>query len=165
MSAPGRGSFVVVGVDGSDASLDALRWAARQAELTGAALHAVTVWQWPTTYGYAPGYSDVDFAALAEETLTQAVEQTFGTTPGVVVVRRVLEGHPASALTEAARGADLLVVGSRGHGGFAGMLLGSVGQHCVQHAPCPVVITRHIPAAREVTGARASSRRSGRPGS
>ncbi|WP_317620853.1 universal stress protein [Streptomyces sp. CBMA123] len=61
----------------------------------------------------------------------------------VEIRTRVQEGGAAACLLDAARGAELLVVGSRGHGGFTGALLGSVGQHCVQHAPCPVVVVRH----------------------
>lgn len=138
---------IVVGVDGSETSKDALRWAARQAELTGAQLEAVTVWQLPVSYGAARDFAGVDFAEEAEETLRAAVGEVLGASPRVPVAQRVIEGHPGRVLLEASLHAALLVVGSRGRGGFTGMLLGSVSQHCVQHAVCPVVVIRH-PAPR-----------------
>ncbi|HET9171261.1 MAG TPA: universal stress protein [Actinospica sp.] len=132
--------FIVVGVDGSASSRDALRWAARQARLTGAELHAVCAWDFPATYGWAPDYSDVDLAAQARKDLDATIAEVLGAAPAVVRVER---GHPAAVLVDSSLGADLLVVGSRGHGAFAGMLLGSVSQHCAQHALCPVLIVRH----------------------
>ncbi|MEU8836564.1 universal stress protein [Streptomyces sp900116325] len=134
--------LIVVGVDGSEVSKEALRWAARHAERTGAVLRVVTAWRLPPTYGYLPDYSDVDFAAGARETLDSAINAVLGPTPQLSVDARVEEGHPAPVLLAAARKADLLVVGSRGHGAFAEMLLGSTAQHCVHHAPCPVLVVR-----------------------
>lgn len=134
---------VVVGVDGSPSSKDALRWAARQAGLLGGEVHAVTAWRIPATYGAAPDYSDVDFAAQASKMLDEVLAETLGATPPVPVLNSVVEGHPAEVLIEASRPAELLVVGSHGHGAFTGMLLGSVSQHCVHHATCPVVVIRH----------------------
>lgn len=136
-------ALIVVGIDGSESSKDALRWAATQAKQTGAQLHAVAAWQLPSGYGWAPDLSGADFAAEAQKELDQTVAQVLGGDHGVSVVARVAEGHAATVLIEASRGADLLVVGSRGHGAFTGMLLGSVSQHCAQHAACPVVIVRH----------------------
>ncbi|MBA2324077.1 MAG: universal stress protein [Pseudonocardiales bacterium] len=157
---------VVVGVDGSLSSRDALRWAVRQAALLGGEVHAVTAWRSQAPYGHAPVDSDVDFATQAgkmleevvAETLRQrepakvaelvgkqlaeVVAETLGATPPVPVLERVVEGHPAEVLVEASREAELLVVGSHGHGAFTGMLLGSVSQHSVQHATCPVVVIR-----------------------
>ncbi len=137
--------FIVVGVDGSEASKDALRWAARQARLTGAELRAVCAWQMPTGYGWIPDISEFDFAAEARSGLDGTVADALGADPGVKVTTDVRQGHPATVLIEASQGAALLVVGSRGHGAFAGMLLGSVSQHCAQHASCPVLIMRHQP--------------------
>lgn len=134
---------IVVGVDGSESSKDALRWAAGQALLTGAELHAVIAWRPPITYGYPADYTDVDFEADARKKLETVADEVLGPNPPVPVRIRVAEGHPAPVLIEAARGADLLVVGSHGHGMFAGMLLGSTSQHCVQHATTPVVVIRH----------------------
>ena len=129
---------IVVGVDGSPCSLEALRWAARQAELTGAELHAVMAWSLPEIYGYVPR----DFAGETREALADAIQQALGAPPRVPVIAQVVEGHAAEALIDASRGAQLLVVGSHGHGSFTGMLLGSVSQHCVGHAHCPVVVIR-----------------------
>jgi nucleotide-binding universal stress UspA family protein len=138
MNAQGR---IVVGVDGSPASLDALRWAVRQAELTGASVEAVTSWSYPTSYGF-PVIANVDWEQGARTVLDQAIAAAVDES-GPPVRRRVVEGHPARALADVAAGADLLVVGSRGHGGFTGLLLGSVSEYVVTHAPCPVVVVRH----------------------
>ena len=131
---------IVVGVDGSSASRDALCWADRQRSLTGASLEVVTAWSYPTTYGF-PVIADVDWQQGARTVQDEAVEEALGAAADVT--RRVVEGHAARVLVEAGAGADLLVVGSRGHGGFTGMLLGSVSEHVVTHAQCPVVVVRH----------------------
>ncbi|MGI8415493.1 MAG: universal stress protein [Nakamurella sp.] len=134
---------IVVGVDGSPASIDALRWAIRQASLTGATIEAVIGWQYPISSG---GYSiaaATDWAGNAHTTLDTAVDEAAGT-PNTEIVRKVVEGHPAQVLVDASAGADLLVVGSRGRGGFAGLLLGSVSAHLAAHAPCPVLVIRHL---------------------
>jgi len=136
---------VVVGIDGSAASKDALAWAARQARLTSAELHAVIAWWPPVTYGYLPDYSDADFESDARKVVEEVVDEVLGTDAAVAVTTQVVEGHPAPVLVDAAKEADLLVVGSRGHGAFAGMLLGSTSQHCVQHATTPAVVIRQTP--------------------
>ena len=138
---PQRGR-IVVGVDGSPSSAAALRWAADQARLTGAEVHAVMTWEVPTNYSWAPMVPSSDFASDCNAYLVQTVKETLGDVDAPEVRCQALEGHPARRLVDAAEGADLLVVGSRGHGGFAGMLLGSVSQHVVGHAPCPVVVVR-----------------------
>lgn len=99
-------------------------------------------WRLPTTYGVPVDFSDSDFEKQARENLRATVEETLGEHPGTPVDPQVVEGHPAAVLTEAARDADLLVVGSHGHGAFAGMLLGSVSHHCVHHATRPVLVVR-----------------------
>jgi nucleotide-binding universal stress UspA family protein len=136
-------SRIVVGVDGSPSSLAALGWAAQQAELTGATLEVLGSWEWPITYG-APvalpeGY---DPAADTRRELDDAIASVRAAHPNVDFRVTVVEGHPAPSLVEASKGADLLVVGSRGHGAFAGMLLGSVSEHCVANAFCPVLVMR-----------------------
>ncbi|CAL9641775.1 universal stress protein [Streptomyces althioticus] len=138
---------IVVGVDGSPSSLEALRWAARQAALTGGSVLALTSWDYPQYHGalgwLPPSSGDEEaLEARAREDLTRCVEETLGAHPSVGVLEEVRYGTPASVLLRAARDASLLVVGSRGLGGFAGLLLGSVAQHCVQHAACPVVVVR-----------------------
>jgi nucleotide-binding universal stress UspA family protein len=134
---------IVVGVDGSPSSMNALRWAIRQAKLTGAEVEAVTAWSYPAGYGWAPvGDGAVDLEGEAGKILFDALAEVSGIAPDVVVEPSVVFGHAADVLVRAAEGADLLVVGSRGHGGFAGMLLGSASQHCVQHAHCPVLVLR-----------------------
>jgi nucleotide-binding universal stress UspA family protein len=149
MSAPehGPGPRIVAGVDGSSSSLSALRWAIRQAGLTGAAVDAVIAWHNPASqggYGWETAGADqnYDFQGVAAKTLTEAISSALEPASDVSVRTQVAEGHPARILLDASDGADLLVVGSRGHGGFAEALLGSVSQHCVQHASCPVVVIR-----------------------
>jgi nucleotide-binding universal stress UspA family protein len=148
MNAEG-GSRIVVGVDGSPSSLEALTWAAGQAGLSGATLEAVAVWEYPTGHGLAPTGFEwapvVDTGEVEKHTRDALEEWVTRTLPDGVgsVQRTVTQGHPAAVLLDAARDAELLVVGSRGHGGFAGMLLGSVSQHLVAHATCPVVVVRH----------------------
>jgi nucleotide-binding universal stress UspA family protein len=138
---------MVVGVDGSESSKQALRWAVREAEHAHGVVEAVTAWDVPQFHGalaWLPPTSG-DEAALetrARKELTQAVEEVVGSQSPVEVRTTVRYGTPASVLLDAARDASLLVVGSRGLGGFAGLLLGSVAQHCVQHAACPVVVIR-----------------------
>lgn len=134
---------IVVGVDGSGASADALRWAAGQAQLTGSRLHVICAWRRPVTYGIPADYSDMDFDNEARRKLDTVLDEVLGSDPMVGVDTQVAEGPAARILVEATPGADLLVVGSRGHGAFAEMLLGSTSQYCAQHASCPVVIVRH----------------------
>jgi nucleotide-binding universal stress UspA family protein len=147
----GRVRRIVVGVDGSPSSMTALRWAIRQAELTGGTVDAVIAWQYPVSYGAygSYGWSPVtmdeggtDFGEIAEKMLADAISKTLDPGSSVVVRPRVVQGNPAQVLLDAASDAELLVVGSRGHGGFTGALLGSVGLHCVHHAHCPVVVIR-----------------------
>jgi nucleotide-binding universal stress UspA family protein len=140
---PPRTGRIVVGIDGSPPSLEALAWGARQAELTGGALDVVMTWEWPSSLGWAmPVPEDFDPEADVRRTLEQAIASVRADHPAVAVDGRVVNGHPAPTLVEAAKGADLLVVGSRGHGQFVGMLLGSVSEYCVRNAQCPVLVHR-----------------------
>ena len=142
-SATGGQPRIVVGIDGSASSRQALRWAVRQAELTGSRLEVVTTWELPTSFGWVPPYpADFNPAADAERATEDELATVLRDHPGVVAQTTVVEGHPAPTLVEASRGAEILVLGSRGHGEFAGMLLGSVTQHCVAHAHCPVFVWR-----------------------
>ena len=132
---------IVVGVDGSVSSKAALAWAVDQARLTGAVVEAVTAWEFPATYGYAAPAINVDWEDRATRVVTAAIAGITGS--GLPEIRyQVVEGNAASVLVDRSAGADLLVVGSRGHGGFVEALLGSTGQHCVHHAACPVVVIR-----------------------
>jgi len=133
---------IVVGVDGSASSIAALNWAVHQAELTGARLEAVTAWQWPSKYQWTRTPPDYDPAGDAQKGVDAIIDEARSAYPSVPVQSKVVEGSPARVLVEESQGAELLVVGSRGHGEFPGMLLGSVSQHCVTSAHCAVVVLR-----------------------
>jgi len=138
---------IVAGVDGSESSLSALRWAIRQAGLTGAVVDAIAAWHYPAAgggFGYLPmgTAEDFDLQAITEKVLADAISRTLAPGSDVRVRSHVVEGNAAQVLIDASDGADLLALGSRGHGGFTEALLGSVSQHCVQHARCPVLVVR-----------------------
>jgi nucleotide-binding universal stress UspA family protein len=135
---------IVVGVDGSAGSQVALEWAAAEARLRGARLEPVIAWELPpmTEYYYVPTRSEVERAAVAAvEKMVAQLDST-----GIVVEPETVEASPAVALVRAASDADLLVVGTTGHGAFVGMMLGSVSLRVVTHAPCPVVVVPSPPA-------------------
>jgi nucleotide-binding universal stress UspA family protein len=137
------GHHIVVGLDGSESSMQALTWALRQAELTGASVAAVAAWHIPASWGWGvPVPAAVSPQPDTEKMLDDALRPIRLQYPDITIESQVKEGHPAAVLVDASRGADLLVVGSRGHGEFAGMLLGSVSEHCVTNAHCPVVVLR-----------------------
>lgn len=133
-------------MDGSPASEQALRWAVDYALLTGGSVQAITAWEYPAFYGWAglgvPPAEGFNPEELAGQTLSETVTKVVGDDPGVRITEAVLPGNAAQALLEAAQGAGLVVVGSRGLGGFSGALLGSVSRHLTEHAPCPVVVVR-----------------------
>ena len=131
---------IVVGVDGFESSKAALRWAIHQAGLTGAVVEAVTAWQIPAGSGLVPPADMPDYQDDARTVLTEAIAE-MGTVD-VEILPRVVKGPAGQLLVDAAEGADLLVVGCRGHSGLAEALSGSVSQYCVHHALCPVVIMR-----------------------
>jgi nucleotide-binding universal stress UspA family protein len=133
---------IVVGVDGFESSKAALRWAIRQAKLTGAEVEAITAWHIPAGTGWVPTPDMPDYQDDAFAVLTEALNEMSAVDPDVQVCPRVVEGRAGQVLVDAADGADLLVVGSRGHRGLAEALLGSVGQYCANNASCPVVIMR-----------------------
>jgi nucleotide-binding universal stress UspA family protein len=134
---------IVVGVDGSDISTAALDWAAGYAEMTGATVVALTAWEWPTTFGVAMFMPDeYDPAADARSVLDGALATVRKDHPDVRIETVIEESRAAPALVAASSHADLLVVGSRGHGELGGMLLGSVSEHCAAGAHCPVVVFR-----------------------
>jgi nucleotide-binding universal stress UspA family protein len=142
-------SVIVVGVDHSEGAKEALRFAVEEAHLRRTTLRAVHAWEFgyigaPGIEGSVPvlGAELSEHREAAEAALDATVRETIPDVGGVKIERRVVEGAAAAVLVEESRGADLLVVGSRGHGGFAQLLLGSVSQQCAQHAECPVVIVR-----------------------
>lgn len=135
---------VVVGVDGSPQSQQALRWAQFLAAGTGATIEAVYAWEYPMSAGgWAAFPTDWHPDRDAEKALTQAVDAAFGSQRPAGLTLRTPEGHPVRVLVEASHGAELLVVGSRGHGGFVGLLLGSVSASCAEHAGCPVLVVHN----------------------
>jgi nucleotide-binding universal stress UspA family protein len=138
---------IVVGIDGSDGSRKALAWAVAEAQLRNGHLTAVLAWQVPLRAAFVPdwpGPGELDAAIEAQRVAVARVLDDACSaatdTLGDRLTRLVVEGPPAPVLLRAAQNADLLVVGTRGRGGFAGLLLGSVSQQCAQHAPCPLVI-------------------------
>ena len=135
---------IVVGVDGSDAAHAALEWAVDEARRRDAVVEAIHAWHQPFVTGYAYlGEMDLGpFATEAENILAAAIAAV--DTTGVTVEHKVIAGGASQVLVEQAKGASMLVVGSRGRGGFSGLMLGSVSQQAAHHASCPIVI---IPAA------------------
>jgi nucleotide-binding universal stress UspA family protein len=141
IAGPGTGAGrIVVGVDGSPSSEQALRWGASLAAMMGARLEAVTAWDFPAGYGFASMPPDWDPAEDMRKVLDETVRAVFGDRPPAALQPQVCEGGAAKVLLEASQGAMMLVVGSRGHGGFAGLLLGSVSANVAEHALCPVLV-------------------------
>jgi nucleotide-binding universal stress UspA family protein len=135
-------TFIVVGVDGSELSRDALRWAATQAQLTDCSLIAVTGFDIPWTIMIAPTYTEADYVRDAHEVLDRGVHDALGSEPRIHVEKRLVPKRAALALAEAAVGAQLLVIGSHGSRQLPGSHLGSVANYCVHHSPCPVLVFR-----------------------
>ena len=139
MTTPDR-PVVVVGVDGSTGSRDAVRWAAKYARMAGADLRAVATWRWPNYVTRIP--PGVDLEADTQRTLQEVTAEIGAEFPDVPVREHVVEGPPGPALLSQAADASLLVVGAHGRAAFPGMLLGSVAEYCVRNGPCPVVVVR-----------------------
>lgn len=132
---------IVVGVDGSEGSKDALRWAKRIADATGSGMDALSAWEFSSTYGWSglPPYAPL---LDVEKALTDTVDEVFGSERPKDLELHAMQGSPAGVLIDASKHAQMIVVGSRGRGGFAGMLLGSVSAKVVEHALCPVTVVR-----------------------
>jgi len=140
---------IVVGIDGSDGAQAAVQWALAEARRRKAVLHVVAAWLHAPVIGFPDAVTmatlsdeiELDTRKTAEAALAKAAVDVAGSEdPGVEVVMDVRRDTAVHALLDAARDATMLVVGSRGLGGFRGLLLGSVSQQCAHHAPCPVVI-------------------------
>lgn len=139
---------IVVGVDGSACGQAALEFAVAEAALRKASLRVVCAWELPSA-AYAAGLSSgVDASVIevfrddAQTFAREAVENVKRWQPDVDCEGLAVEGQAAEILLQQAEDADLIVVGNRGRGGFASLLLGSVSQQVVHHAPCPVVVVR-----------------------
>ena len=142
----GTGQYVVVGVDGSPESVAALAWAGRYAAATGATVRAIRAWHYPDVIGFppeekAPASVTDQVKEQQKQQLTDAIAKA-RLDPSVQLEAEIVNGHAAEALIEESNHASLLVVGHRGHGGFHGMLTGSISISCVNHANCPVVVIR-----------------------
>ena len=135
---------IVVGVDGSDASIEALREARRLAVPLGATVEAIAYWDFPPVYEGYLAVSVTGFEEAAGQVLKESVEKAFGIEVPDNMVSHLEQGHPRQGLIKASRGAQMIVVGRRGHGGFGGLLMGSVSSACVAHAHCPVLVV-HTP--------------------
>lgn len=129
---------IVVGMDGSAGSIEALRWAVAYAECSGALVEALMAWQLPEVYSYASR----DYEAEARDRLQAAIDAALDPGQHALVTGRVAPGRAGHVLVEASKHALLVVVGSHGHSGAVGRLLGSVSEQCVYHAECPVVVVR-----------------------
>ena len=150
LSRDSTGPHVVVGIDGSACSLEALAWAVRFARSTHGRITAISAWQYPYVASLdTPTYLEIPRAC--RQTLDAAVAAS-DAAPDLPVMAKAPEGSPDDVLVQQSRDADLLVVGAHGHHGLVGLLLGSVSQHCVTKAACPVVVVRGSRAAAGATG-------------
>ncbi|MGN7200097.1 universal stress protein [Arthrobacter sp. SAFR-044] len=145
---------IVVGVDGSEASVQALRQAQRMATPLGAKVQAIACWEYPQMYSGYVMMGVEGFEEGARKVLDDAMVQAFGTETPANVTSTLVRSHPREALIDASRDADMIVVGRRGHGGFGGLLLGSVSSAIVAHAHCPVLVV-HSPVT-EAGGSQGS---------
>jgi nucleotide-binding universal stress UspA family protein len=137
---------IVVGVDGSESSIHALEWAQRLGSGIGAEIDAITTWEYPATYGMSAGLpAEWNPAEDAAQTLATALKSAFDDDEPGGIRSVIVEGHPAKVLLDASVDAEMLVVGSRGHGGFVGLLIGATSAYCAEHALCPVVVVHDKP--------------------
>jgi len=147
---------IIVGVDGSAASIEALRQGQNIGAAIGATVEAWACWEFPAGYEAYLAAGIDGFDHPAEEALESSMAKAFGTRQPPNVVRRLVHGPARTSLIDATRDAAMLIVGRRGHGGFGGLLLGSVSSACVAHAHCPVLVVHgpenpHEPAGHDVT--------------
>ncbi|MDO5752901.1 universal stress protein [Arthrobacter sp.] len=152
MNTDGGMQRIVVGVDGSDGSIAALRRAERIATATGARVEAIACWSVPAALALPYALGTVDFEDGAQKLLDETIRKAFGEPTPENVSTRLVQGLPRQTLVEAADGAEMLVVGRRGRGGFRGLLLGSVSQACVSHAQCPVLVMNPLGSEEASSG-------------
>lgn len=145
---PAQAPRIVVGVDGSPASKEALRWAARLAPHWGARIDALAVWESLSTYGWSSLPPLMPPHPQIEKALIEAVDEVFGADRPADLTTRVVSGAAPASLVYASRGALLMILGSRGLGGVPGLLLGSVSRRAAELAECPVLVV-HDPARNE----------------
>ncbi len=137
--------FIVVGVDGSERSADALRWALAQARYTGAAVRAITCWEEPLSIFLSPTHKESFYQDKVIEAFELVLAKTAEDAEGIDLQGRVVYGSAGTELTQAAEGADLLVIGCHTRIDRRGLHLGSVASYCAHHAPCPVLVFRNFP--------------------
>ena len=141
--------MIVVGVDGSESSRDALAWALAEARSRDGRVRVVAAWHVDTMIYAAPFVPPIEggisqsFEHTAQSAIDESLDAVGDAVDGIDIERSIVEGGAAHVLVQEAEKAELLVVGSRGRGGFSGLLLGSVSEQCARHAACPVVIVRH----------------------
>lgn len=138
---------IVVGVDGSDASVAALRQAVHLAAPLGARVEAIMCWNYPSVYEPPTmlGTSEADFEDVARKDLDSAVENAFGLEWPEILTTHLIHGPARQSLLDASKSAMMLVLGRRGFGGFRGLLMGSVSSACAAHASCPVLVVHGEP--------------------
>ena len=133
---------VVAGIDGSDESQRALRWAAEYVQKVGGLVHAVSVWHQPVQFGYRLPTSDSELEQRARQQLDKVTEAVSAEFPSVDIRERLIRGHVVDELVGLSPQADMMVLGNKGHGAFTGMMVGSVALKLVHHARCPVLVVR-----------------------
>jgi nucleotide-binding universal stress UspA family protein len=143
------GNTIVVGIDGSAGSLEALHWATEEATVRAAVVEAVTCWEYPYWYtGIPDGDMSMPVDTIKEaaaDTLEHAIEKVVAEPERRSSIRRsVINGHPSDVLRELSKTAELVVVGARGQRGFLGALLGSTADQLVRHGACPIVVVRGV---------------------
>ena len=143
---------IVVGIDGSPQSILALEWATTLAPTLGATIVGVGAWQLESAYG-SPRRDGWDPKIIAEENIAKTLTKAFGDNPPAGLTTECYRGQPAKVLMERSKSAAMLILGSRGYGGFKGLLLGSVSTACAAHAHCPVLVARAAPELSDAAAA------------
>ncbi|HEY5050310.1 MAG TPA: universal stress protein [Acidothermaceae bacterium] len=136
---------IVVGVDGSPESKAALRWAARIAPTIGCSIDAIMAWDYPASYGWVMAPDGWPIEEDSAATLQSIIDEVFGELRPVNLRAVCQQGAARTVLLDTSKDAEMLIVGSRGHGGFSGLLLGSVSAACAEHAHCPVLVVHGEP--------------------